>query len=234
MTRRSVSASAAEETALVDSPNLGMINPKMGTTKISPPTTMADALFPRVRQRVLAILYGNPERSFFAGELMALAQSGRGAVQRELADLTDSGLLTVTSVGNQKHYRANQSAPIFPELRSLVLKTFGLADVLRDALAPLANRINLAFVFGSVAKQQDTASSDVDVMIVSDSLGYADVFGALEPAAISLGRPVNPTVYTSAQLAKRTRQDNAFVQRVLEQPKIWLIGEEENLLGLGS
>lgn len=183
---------------------------------------MADALFPRVRQRVLAILYGNPNRSFFAAELMALAQSGRGAVQRELADLAAAGLLTVTSQGNQKHYRANPSAPILPDLRSLVLKTFGLADVLRDALG----RIAAAFVFGSVAKQQDTAYSDIDVMIVSDSPGYADVFGALEPAAISLGRPVNPTVYTRAQLAKRARQDNAFVQRVLDQPKIWLMGED--------
>jgi predicted nucleotidyltransferase len=193
---------------------------------------MADALFPRVRQRVLAILYGNPDRSFFASELMALAQSGRGAVQRELTDLTAAGLLTATTQGNQRHYQANRAAPVFGELRSLVLKTFGLADVLRDSLSPLTGKIEAAFVFGSVAKQQDTASSDIDVMIISDSLGYADVFGALEPAAISLGRPVNPTVYTSAQLAKRAKQDNAFVQRVLEQPKIWLIGQEENLLAL--
>ena len=195
---------------------------------------MADALFPRVRQRVLAILYGNPNRSFFASELMALAQSGRGAVQRELRDLAAAGLLTVTSQGNQKHYQANKAAPVFDELRSLVLKTFGLADVLRDALSPLADKIEAAFVFGSVAKQQDTASSDIDVMIISDSLGYADVFGALESAAISLGRPVNPTLYTRAQVAKRARQDNAFVQRVLDQPKIWLIGQEEDLRAHGS
>lgn len=190
---------------------------------------MADALFPRVRQRVLAILYGNPDRSFFAREIMALAQSGAGAVQRELADLTAAGLLQASSQGNQKHYQANVDAPVYAELRSLVLKTFGLADVLRDALAPLASRIDAAFVFGSVAKREDTAGSDIDVMIVSDSLGYADLFGALEPAAITLGRPVNPTVYTNAQLRKRTKQDNAFVQRVLAQPKIWLIGQEESL-----
>ena len=92
-----------------------------------------------------------------------------------------------------------------------------------------AARIDAAFVFGSVAKGGDTAASDIDVMIVSDALGYGEVFGALEPAAITLGRPVNPTVYTTAQLAKRVRQDNAFVQRVLDQPKIWLIGSEEGL-----
>ena len=207
-----------------------MIIPKLGMNTDTPPTaTMADALFPRVRQRVLGILYGNPDRSFFASEIMALAQSGRGAVQRELADLAAAGLLNVTSQGNQKHYQANIAAPVYGELRSLVMKTFGLADVLRDALAPLAPKIAAAFVFGSVAKQEDTAASDIDVMIVSDSLGYGDVFGALEPAAISLGRPVNPIVYTTAQLSKRAKQDNAFVQRVLQQPKIWLIGAEGSL-----
>jgi predicted nucleotidyltransferase len=202
----------------------------MGKT-ISPsvPSSLADALFPRVRQRVLGILFGNPGRSFFASEIIALAQSGSGAVQRELADLTASGLLTVTAVGNQKHYQANASAPIFAELRGLVLKTFGLGDVLRDALSPLASEIQAAFVFGSVAKQQDTAQSDIDVMIMSDTLGYADVFGALEPASITLGRPVNPTVYSKSQLTKRARQDNAFVTRVLQQPKIWLIGSEGSL-----
>jgi predicted nucleotidyltransferase len=192
---------------------------------------MADALFPRVRQRVLGILYGNPDRSYFASEVMDLAQSGRGAVQRELIDLAAAGLLTVTSQGNQKHYQANESAPVYGDLRNLVLKTFGLADVLRDAVAPIADQIQAAFVFGSVAKKEDTAGSDIDLMILSDSLGYADVFGTLEPAAISLGRPINPTVYTAAQLAKKSKQDNAFVTRVLDQPKIWLIGSEDSLHG---
>jgi predicted nucleotidyltransferase len=193
------------------------------------PTSLADALFPRVRQRVLGILFGNPDRSFFASEIIALAQSGSGAVQRELADLASAGLLKVTSQGNQRHYQANEAAPVFEELRGLVLKTFGLADVLRDALAPLAQDIDGAFVYGSVAKQQDTAQSDIDVMIVSENLGYADAFGALEPASITLGRPVNPTVYSPAQFGKRAKQDNAFVTRVLQQPKIWLIGSEETL-----
>jgi predicted nucleotidyltransferase len=194
-----------------------------------PAVSLPDALFPRVRQRVLALLYGNPDRSFFANEIIALAQSGTGAVQRELADLTAAGLLTVSAQGNQKHYRANTAAPVYPELRGLVLKTFGMADVLRSALQPLAQKIDAAFVFGSVARQEDTASSDIDVMIVTDSLGYAEVFAALEPAAGSLARPVNPTIYTPAELATRSMHDNAFVTRVLQQPKIWLIGSEEDL-----
>ena len=190
---------------------------------------MASALFPKVRQRVLAVLFGNPGRSFYANEVIALAQSGTGAVQRELAGLAAAGLLTVKRQGNQTHYQANAEAPVFTELRGLVLKTLGLADVLRAALTPLAPQIAQAFVFGSVAKQQDTAASDIDVLIVSEDLGYADVFGALESATDTLGRKVNPSLYTPAEIAKRTSQDNAFVTRVLRQPKIWLIGNEEAL-----
>lgn len=190
---------------------------------------MADALFPKGRQRVLAVLFGNPDRSFYANEVIALAQSGTGSVQRELAALSEAGLLTVTKQGNQKHYQANAASPVFAELRGLVIKTSGLADVLRAALAPLAPKIDAAFVYGSVAKQQDSAHSDIDVMVVSPELDYADVFGALENATVSLGRKINPTLYTPADIARRIARDNAFVTRVWQQPKIWLIGHEDPL-----
>lgn len=202
----------------------------MGTsTNLTEFSTLADALFPKVRQRVLAVLFGTPGRSFYANEVIALAQSGTGAVQRELAGLSAAGLLTVTKQGNQKHYQANANAPVFAELRGLVLKTTGLADVLRFALAPLAAQIDAAFIYGSVARQQDTAQSDVDVMIVSNALSYGEVFGALESAALSLAREVNPTLYTPAEWAKRMHNDSAFVTRVWQQPKIWLIGNEAQL-----
>jgi predicted nucleotidyltransferase len=207
-----------------------MIKPNMGTSiNSSASTSLADALFPKVRQRILAVLFGAPDRSFYANELIALAASGTGAVQRELANLSESGLLTISKQGNQKHYQANANTPVFTELRALVLKTMGLADVLRNALSPLAAQIDFAFVYGSVARQQDTAQSDVDVMIVSASLGYGEVFGALEDAALSLGRKVNPTLYTPSEWDKRVAQDSAFVTRVVQQPKIWLIGTEEQL-----
>ncbi|MDR3369480.1 transcriptional regulator [Rhodoferax sp.] len=207
-----------------------MIEPNMGTSiNSTASTSLADALFPKVRQRILAVLFGAPDRSFYANELIALAASGTGAVQRELANLSESGLLTISKQGNQKHYQANANTPVFTELRALVLKTMGLADVLRNALSPLATQINFAFVYGSIARQQDTAQSDVDVMIVSASLGYGEVFGALEEAAVSLARKVNPTLYTPSEWAKRLAQDSAFVTRVVEQPKIWLIGTEEQL-----
>jgi len=206
-----------------------MMQPKLGIN-VHPlaTTSIADALLPKVRQRVLAVLFGAPDRSYYANELIALAQSGTGAVQRELAALAAAGLITERRQGNQKHFQANPQSPVFAELRGLVLKTMGLADVLRAALAPLAPRIELAFVFGSVARQQDTSHSDVDVLLVSASLGYAEVFGALEGAALTLGRKVNPTLDTPAEFAQRQAQDNAFVTRVMQQPKIWLIGQEDS------
>jgi len=208
----------------------------MGTKRVKPnkprqvrPCGVADALFTKVQQRVLGVLYGNPGRSFYANEVINLADTGTGAVQRELARLEAAGLVTVTHIGNQKHYQANATAPVFEELRGLVLKTSGLVDELRTALASLAGQITAAFVYGSVAKGQDTAESDIDLMVVSDTLSYADLFAILEGAVNRLGRPVNPTVYSQQELAKRVRADNAFIKRVLEQPKLWLIGEEHVL-----
>jgi predicted nucleotidyltransferase len=188
---------------------------------------LADALFAKVQQRVLGVLFGNPRRSFYANELIALARSGTGAVQRELRRLDASGLVTVTRVGNQKHYQANPGSPVFEELRAIVLKTVGLADVLRVALAPVSKDIRAAFVYGSVAKGQDTAASDVD--LISDHLSHADLCVALEQATAQLGRKVAPTIYSSKELAKRVKQENAFVTRVLAQPKLWLIGDERAL-----
>lgn len=196
-------------------------------TALSP--GVADALFAKVQQRVLGVLFGNPRRSFYANEVIALAHSGTGAVQRELARLEASGLVTVTRVGKQKHYQANAAAPVFEELRTLVLKTFGLAEVLRSALAPFSPRIRAAFVYGSIAKGQDTATSDIDLMVVSDDLTYADLFAALEDASARLGRKVAPTIYSPKELSRRVKQDNAFVTRVLAQPKLWLIGDENAL-----
>jgi predicted nucleotidyltransferase len=190
---------------------------------------LADALFTKGQQRVLGVIFGNPGRTFYANEIIALAGSGVGAVQRELARLAAAGLVTVTRVGNQKHYQANAASPVFEELRGLVLKTSGLADVLRAALAPLAGRIRAAFVYGSVAKGQDSAASDIDLMVVGENLTHADLFSALEAATERLGRKVNPTIYTSQELARRIKEKNAFVIRVLGQPRLWLIGGEHAL-----
>lgn len=212
-------------------PILGMIKPNMGIdkTKTTPHSSLADALFSGTKQRVLSILFGQPHRSFYAAELIGLAASGSGAVQRELATLTSSGLVTVKSVGNQKHYQANPASPVFDEICAIVQKTVGLAEPLRVALAPLASRITAAFVYGSVAKKTDTSSSDIDLMLIGDQVSYGDVFSAMESATHALGRQVNPTILTREELTKRLASKESFLTRVLEQPKIWIIGGIDDL-----
>lgn len=205
------------------------IKKKRVKTPAPVPMGVANALFTKVQQRVLGVLFGNPGRSFYANELIERAGSGTGAVQRELARLEAAGLVTVKRVGNQKHYQANAAAPVYEELFGLVLKTSGLVDVLRAALQPLSGRIESAFVYGSVAKRQDAAGSDVDLMVVSDDLSYADLFAALEEAASRLGRTVNPTVYSRKELDKRVQKDNAFIKRVWSQPRLQVIGEAHDL-----
>ena len=206
--------------------------PKMGklnTVRAQRQGSLADALFSTTQQRVLGLLFGQPGRSFYATEVIGLAKAGSGAVQRELARLEQSGLVTVHRLGTQKHYRANPASPLFAELCGIARKTSGLAEPLRKALAPLASKIVAAFVYGSVAKRQDTAASDIDLMVVSDSVTYADVFGALEPLGSKLGRTVNPTVYSRQELTRRVKGHNAFVTRLLAQPKVWVIGTEDEL-----
>lgn len=191
--------------------------------------SLADALFTTSQQRVLGLLFGQPQRSFTVSEIIARTGTGSGAAQREVAKLFESGLVTLRAIGNQKRYQANAEAPIHAELVGIARKTIGMAEPLREALASLAAGIIAAFVYGSVAKGSDTASSDIDLMILSDTLTYADIVGALHPVILQLGREVNPTLYSRAELARRIKQGNAFVTRVLEQPKLWLIGNERDL-----
>ena len=194
-----------------------------------PAVGLGDALFAGTRQRVLGLLFGRPGRSYYANELIRLAAGGSGAVQRELERLAQSGLVTVRPIGNQKHFQANPESPIFAELCSVAQKTFGLADPLRAALAPLAKRIDAAFVYGSVAKRQDTASSDIDLLIVADKLSYADLLVALEPVASAIGRQLNPMILSRRELAQRVKVRSSFITRLLAQPKIWLIGAEDDI-----
>lgn len=205
-------------------PNMGM-----NTAESTRPSGLADALFSGTRQRVLGLLFGQPSRSFYANEIIGLVGAGSGAVQRELARLTQSGLLRVRAVGNQRHYQANADSPIFAELRGIAQKTIGLADPLREALTPLAAQIGAAFVYGSVAKRTDAASSDIDLMLLSDTLSYGDVFLALEEASRLLGRTVNPTIVTRKEFVHRLEARESFIVRMLEQPRIWILGGESEL-----
>jgi len=199
------------------------------TTKSQPVTGLGDALFSGTQRRVLGLLFGNPERSYYARELIRLAGAGAGGVQREVARLTQSGLVTIRSIGNQKHYQANPASPVFAELCALANKTFALADPLRAALQPLSSRIEAAFVYGSVARREDTATSDVDLMVIAGKLSYGELLAVLEPLSEAIGRQVNPTVMSTREWAKRVHARSAFATRLLAQPKIWLIGSEDVL-----
>lgn len=195
----------------------------MGTKKIN----LSDALFSKVQQHVLGLLYGQPDSDFHTNEIIRFTKSGTGAVQRELAKLTAAGLLIVTKVGNQKRYQANRATPLFSELRNIILKTFGLADVIREALSPLMQQIHFAFIYGSIAKQTDTASSDIDLMLISDNLTYAEIFKLLENAEVKLCRKINPTFYSLSEWTHKYKERNNFINQILKQPKIFLMGTED-------
>ena len=197
-------------------------------------TGLGEVLFTKTQRRVLGLLFGHPDRSFYANEIVRYAGAGIGAVHRELERLAGVELVTVTKIGNQTHYQANRRAPIFDELRGIVVKTFGVADVLREALAALADRIRFAFIYGSVARGADTASSDIDVMIVADGLTFPDVVAVLVSAEEELGRQVNPSLFKVSEWREKLADPGGFLQRVMQQPRILLVGSEDDLVEAGK
>jgi predicted nucleotidyltransferase len=198
---------------------MGTIVPEMGIS-------VADALFSRTQQRVLGVLFGEPERSFFATEIFDRARSGRGTVQRELERLVASGLVRVKRVGNQKHYRANQDSPVFSELRSIIIKTSGLAEPVRQALRPLAKTIDLALIYGSFARGEAHAGSDVDLLVVASDVTVESLYDRLERVESMLGRKINPTLLTPGEFLRRRRTGNPFLRKILAGPTIVLMGDQ--------
>lgn len=192
-------------------------------------TSISDALFTKTQQRVLATLFGKPDQSFYLNEIVRLANIGKGTVKRELERMTAAGLLTIKRIGNQNHYQANPDCPVYSELLGITRKTFGIADVIKTALLPLDTQIEQAFIYGSVAKEQDTASSDIDLMIVSDTLPYATLMAALIKAESTVGGPINPSIYTPQQIRDTLHSNNAFITRVLAQPKLWIKGSDDGI-----
>ena len=205
-----------------------MIIPNMGT-KARDRIGLADALFSPVQRRVLGLLYGQPQRRFQSAELIRLAGSGTGATHRLLTRLAAAGLVTVTRTGNQKHYQANEDSPVFAELHRLIVKTTGLADPLRQALTPQAGDIHAAFVYGSVASGTEKASSDVDLMVVSDTMNHADLFEILQAVEQTLARRVNPTVMTLGEWRAMQAEPDSFAARIAEGARLWLIGSDDDL-----
>jgi DNA-binding transcriptional ArsR family regulator len=210
---------------------MGKIIPKVGTNMND--NLLCSGLFGKTRQAVLALLYGQADTSFYTKQILDAVKIGRGTVQRELKNLTDAGIITREVQGRQVYYRANEKCPICNELKGIVRKTFGVADVIRQSLEPVADKIRVAFIFGSVARSADDRKSDIDVMIVG-RISFGDVVSLLSSAEEKLAREVNPVVYPVAEFKQRVKADHHFVKSVLEGEKIFLIGDEGELRGLAG
>ena len=187
--------------------------------------SIASALFSDSQSRVLRRLFGQPDRGFHLSELRRLTGLGSASLQRELNRLAEAGLVVSERVGNLRRFQANPGSPVFNELVVLTRKTLGAEPLLRDALQPLLPVLQGAWIFGSVAKKTDAAQSDIDVMLVGKNLSLAKVLELLLPVEEQLGRKINPTCYTPAEFARRRAEPDSFVNRVLAQPILPLIGD---------
>ena len=200
----------------------------MGTN--AQPDAVARVLFGQTRRQVLALLLGRPDERFYLRQIVRAVGAGTGAVQRELGQLSEAGLLTRAVEGRQVYFSANQSATIFPELRAIIEKTSGAAEVLRVALSSLIgeDRIRLAFIYGSVAAGSQSTGSDVDLLVVGD-VTLAELVPAVRAAETRLGREVNPSVYPANELRARIKKEAHFLKRVLAGPKLFVVGDEHEL-----
>jgi len=192
------------------------------------PTNPLALLFSAYRRQVLGLLLLRPEDSLHVRELSRLTGVPAGSLHRELRALTEAGLLLREPAGNQVRYRANRTCPIFPQLAEIFRKTTGLVDLLRDALAPLADRIEAAFVFGSIADGSEMGTSDVDLFVLGKAT-FAEVVAALAPLRERLGREVNPVVMRRAEFAAQRAKKDRFLKRVMAEPKLFVIGSADDL-----
>ena len=194
---------------------------------------LGDALFTTTQQQVLGLLYGRPNESFYTKQILRLTGMGVHTIKRELDRMEATGIITLTKIGNQHHYQANPECPIYDELLGIVRKTFGVADVIKMSLGALDEQIVVVFVYGSIAKAEDTATSDIDLMVIAKDLAYAEVMESLRDAEQSLGRKINPSIYEPHEIKKKIKQKNAFLTRVMEQPKLWIKGGEDDIRAFG-
>ena len=193
--------------------------------------SIADALFSKARRSVLALLFGQPDKAFYIREIVAAAGTGASQVQKELDQLTRAGLLIRERRANQVYFRVNPDAPVFAEITGLVAKTFGIADVVRAALLPLLDSIDSAFIYGSVARGEHHAGSDIDVFLVGKIL-LSQLALPLTKAEKKLGREVSTTIFDGKEFASKLKKRDHFVTKVLDGPKIFLVGDESRLKGL--
>jgi uncharacterized protein len=186
------------------------------------------SLFGHTRGALLAMIYGHTDQSFYLRQLVRTLGAGTGAIQRELKHLTELGLLARRVQGNQVLYQANPQSPIFSEIKSLITKTVGIHDAIRAALVPLELQIQIAFIYGSIARQTERANSDVDLMVLGDA-SFSDVVAALGTAQRVLAREVNPNVFSVAEFRSKLAARNHFLSSVMKEKKLFVLGTENDL-----
>ncbi len=211
-------------------PYLGKMIPGMGNKHEK---TLCGGLFSKTRQVVLSLLYGRADESFYTKQILDAVKVGRGTVQRELKNLTEAGIITREVQGRQVYYRANKKCPIFNELRSTIRKTFGLADVIRQSLAPVSGKIEVSFIFGSMASGTEGRASDIDLMVVGE-VTFSEIVSLINPAQVNLGREINPVVYPVAEFKHKIAENHSFVETVLGSEKIFIFGDGDELARLAG
>ena len=185
---------------------------------------LGDALFTTTQQKILGLLYSQPEKSFYTNEILRITGMGVATIKRELVRMVAAGILQMSKKGNQLHYQANPECPIYQELLDIVKKTFGMTDVIRSALASLSGKIVWAFIFGSVASCKETSSSDIDLLIIGD-VSFSEVVGALHASQKTLGREINPKIYSNKVWKQMLKSKDGFIKHVLEMPSINVLGD---------
>lgn len=189
---------------------------------------LGDALFTTTQQRVLGLLYTQPEKSFYTKEIIRLTGMGVATIKRELDRMLAAGIISMTKIGNQHHYQANPDCPIYLELLGIVKKTFGVSGVISLALSPFAKRIDWAFIFGSVASGKETSTSDIDLMIIGD-VGFTEVVSDLYSIQETLGREINPKIYSKEEWIRMKKNKDAFIKEVLAKPRMVVTGDADEL-----
>ena len=194
---------------------------------------LSSALFGKTRRAVLGLLYGRADETFYLRQIERLAGVGLGPLQRELKQLTNAGILNRSVRGQNVYYQANPDCPIFDELKSLVIKTVGVGDLIRTAFLQLNDRINIVLLYGSIARGEERRGSDIDILVVGN-VTFAEIASTLSPVQQNINREVNPTVYSVSEFKNKLHEENHFLKSVLEGPKIFLIGDENELTGLAQ
>ena len=203
----------------------------MGTTETS--DILSTTLFGKTRRVVLSLLYTHPDESFYLRQIARVAGAGMGSIQRELKTLAEAGIIQASVKGNLVYYQANPRCPVYAELKGLIVKTAGVGDILKATLATLADRIQAAFVYGSFASGKERKGSDVDICVIG-MVTFAEIVSALSPAQQTLGREINPTVFPSEEVRTRLKSHDHFLTSIIKRPKIFLVGDEHELVKLAQ